>query len=78
MAGDAGFSAVLLAPPVTIPDSFWCLEAVNGKVIDFFGIVMLYPLELDYARYQGMAALAGALDKLSVNELVQVGRPPTV
>jgi hypothetical protein len=63
---------------VTIPDSFWCLEAVNGKVIDFFGIVMLYPLELDYARYQGMAALAGALDKLSVNELVQVGRPPTV
>lgn len=78
MAGDTGFSAVLLAPPVTVPDAFWCLEAVNGKVIDFFGIVMLYPLELDCARYQGVVALASAMDKLSVNELVHVGRKPAV
>lgn len=78
MTGAAGFSAVLLAPPVTVPDAFWCLEAANGKVIDFFGIVMLYPRELDYARYQGVVALARALDKLSVNELVQTGRKPAV
>jgi hypothetical protein len=78
MARDTGFSAVLLTPPVTIPDTFWCLEATNGKVIDFFGIVMLYPRELDSARYQGVVALARALDKLSVNELVQPGRAPAV
>lgn len=78
MAGDAGFSAVLLAPPVTIPDAFWCLEAANGKVIDFFGIVMLYPRELEFARYDGVVALARALDRLSVNELVQLGRKPAV
>jgi hypothetical protein len=78
MAKDTGFSAVLLAPPVTIPDAFWCLEAVNGKIIDFLGIVMLYPLELDCARYQGVVALASAMDKLSVNELVHVGRKPAV
>lgn len=77
-AGDAGYSAVLLAPPVTIPDAFWCLEAAKGKVIDFFGIVMLYPQELEFARYEGVVALARALDKLSVNELVQVGRKPAV
>lgn len=78
MAADTGFSAVLLAPPVTIPDAFWCLEAIDGKVIDFFGIVMLYPRELDCARYQGVVALARALDMLSVNELVQTGRAPAV
>jgi hypothetical protein len=78
MARDTGFSAVLLAPPVTVPDAFWCLEATNGKVIDFFGIVMLYPRELDCARYEGVVALARALDKLSVNELVQAGRAPAV
>lgn len=77
-AGAAGFSAVLLAPPVTIPDAFWCLEAANGKVIDFFGIVMLYPRELECARYEGVVALARALDRLSVNELVAVGREPAV
>ncbi len=78
LAKDTGFSAVLLAPPVTVPDAFWCLEAVNGKVIDFFGIVMLYPRELDCARYDGVVALARALDRLSVNELVQTGRAPAV
>ncbi len=78
MAAAAGFSAVLLAPPVTIPDAFWRLEAANGKVIEFFGIVMLYPGELDCARYEGAVALTQGLDKLSVNELVQVGRAPAV
>lgn len=78
MAGDTGFSAVLLAPPVTIPDAFWCLQTASGKVIDFFGIVMLYPREMDCARYDGVVALARALDKLAVTELVQAGRAPAV
>lgn len=78
MAKEAGFSAVLLAPPVTIPDAFWCLEAANGKVIDFFGVVMLYPQELEHARCDGVVSLARALDRLSVTELVQVGRGAAV
>lgn len=78
MTKDAGFSAVLLAPPVTIPDAFWCLDADNGKVIDFFGAVMLYPRELEYARYQGVVALARALDKLSVTELVRPERESAI
>lgn len=78
LAKDTGFSAVLLAPPVTVPDAFWCLEAANGKVIDFFGIVMLYPQEMDCARYDGVVALARALDRLSVSELLQTGRKPAV
>lgn len=78
MAKDAGFSALLLAPPVTVPDAFWCLDAGGGKVIDFFGVVMLYPQELEYARYQGVVALARALDKLSVTELVQPGRSAAI
>lgn len=78
MARQAGFSGVLLAPPVTVPDAFWCLEAKNGKVIDFFGAVMLYPQELEHARYEGVVSLARALDRLSVNELVQPGRKPAV
>lgn len=78
MAKDSGFAALLLAPPVTIPDAFWCLEAANGKVIDFFGVVMLYPQELEHARFEGVVSLARALDKLSVNEMLQVGRQAAV
>jgi hypothetical protein len=47
-------------------------------VIDFFGVVMLYPQELEHARYEGVVSLARALDKLSVTELVQPGRRAAV
>ncbi len=78
MAKDAGFTGVLLAPPVTTPDEFWCLQAPSGKVVDFFGVVMLYPQELEHARYEGVVSLARALDKLSVTELLQPGRRSAV
>ena len=78
MANDAGFTGVLLAPPVTTPDEFWCLQAPSGKVVDFFGVVMLYPQELEHARYEGVVSLARALDQLSVTELLQPGRRPAV
>jgi len=74
MAADTGFAGVLLAPPVTIPDAFWCLDAGNGKVIDFFGVVMLYPDEVALARSDGVVALSHKLDALKVNELVRPGR----
>lgn len=74
MAADTGFAGVLLAPPVTIPDAFWCLEAAEGKVIDFFGVVMLYPDELALAKSEGIVALAHKLDALKVTELLQPGR----
>ena len=74
MAADTGFAGVLLAPPVTIPDAFWCLDAGDGKVIDFFGVVMLYPGEVALARSEGVVALAHKLDALKVNELLQPDR----
>ncbi len=77
-AATTGFSAVLLAPPVTVPDAFWCLDAGNGKIIDFFGIVMLYPQELAFARFEGVVALARKLDALKVTELVQPKRKAAV
>lgn len=76
--GDMGFSAALLAPPVTVPDAFWCLDAGNGKVIDFFGVVLLYPEELAFARFEGVVALARKLDTMSVTELAQPGRKQAV
>lgn len=77
-AGDMGFSSVLLAPPVTVPDAFWCLDAGGGKVIDFFGVVLLYPEELAFARFEGVVALARKLDSMSVNEFAQPGRKRAV
>lgn len=74
MLKDTGFSAVLLAPPVTVPDEFWCLDAGRGRVIDFFGVIMLYPQELELARFEGVVALARKLDSKSVTELVTPGR----
>ena len=74
LAADTGFAGVLLAPPVTIPDAFWCLEASKGKVIDFFGVVMLYPDEMALAKNEGVVALAHKLDALKVNELLKPGR----
>lgn len=71
----AGFAGVMLAPPVTVADSFWCLEVPGGKVVDFLGVVMLFTQELACARDEGVVALARALDRLSVNELVQLERP---
>lgn len=76
--GNMGFSSVLLAPPVTVPDEFWCLDAGNGKVIDFFGVVLLYPEELSFARFDGVVALARKLDSMSVTELAQPGRKRAV
>lgn len=74
MLKDTGFSAVLLAPPVTVTDEFWCLDAGRGRVIDFFGVIMLYPQELELARFEGVVALARKLDTKSVTELVKPGR----
>ena len=65
---------MLLAPPVTLSDAFWCLDAGNGKVIDFFGVVMLDPEELTLAKSDGVVALAHRLDDLGVTELVRPGR----
>lgn len=68
------FSGVLLAPPVTLPDGFWCLDVGDGKVIDILGVVTLYPDEMALARREGVAALACRLDALAVNEMVRPGR----
>ena len=74
MAADTGFAGVLLAPPVTISDAFWCLDVGSGKVIDFFGVVMLNPDEMALAKSEGVVALAHGLDVLKVTELVRPGR----
>jgi hypothetical protein len=78
LAAATGFAGVLLAPPVTVPDAFWCLDAGNGKVIDFFGVVMLDPDELALAKSEGVVALAHKLDARKVNELVKPGRKSAV
>lgn len=78
LAAATGFAGVLLAPPVTVPDAFWCLDAGDGKVIDFFGVVMLDPDELALAKSEGVVALAHKLDALKVTELVKPGRKSAV
>lgn len=74
LAAATGFAGVLLAPPVTVPDAFWCLDAGDGKIVDFFGVVMLYPDEVALAKSEGVVALAHGLDALKVTELVKPGR----
>jgi hypothetical protein len=78
LASASGFAGILLAPPVTVADAFWCLDAGGGKVIDFFGVVMLYPDEVALAKSDGVAALAHRLDALKVNELVKLRRKSAV
>ena len=78
LAAATGFAGVLLAPPVTVPDAFWCLDAGSGKVIDFFGVVMLDPGELALAKDKGVVELAHKLDALKVTELVRPGRKSAV
>lgn len=77
-ARKAGFAGVLLAPPVTTADAFWCLDAGNGKVIDFIGVVMLTPDEVALARAEGVVALAHRLDARGITELARPGRQPAV
>lgn len=78
LAAASGFTGILLAPPVTVADAFWCLDAGGGRVIDFFGVVMLYPEEVVLAKREGVAALAHTLDELKVNELMQLDRKPAI
>lgn len=78
LARDTGFGGVLLAPPVTTPDGFWRLDAGNGKEIEFFGVVLLYPDEMARVRKEGIDALAEKLDSLGVTELMQPGRKQAV
>lgn len=78
LAAALGFAGILLAPPVTVADAFWCVDAGAGRIVDFFGVVMLYPDEVSLARRDGVVALAHRLDALKVNELLQPDRKPAI
>lgn len=73
-AEDTAFCAVLLAPPVTLPDEFRTLHTEDGRQVGLLAMVPLLADELDLKLREGTDALIDHLDRAGVTELLDPGR----
>ncbi|NNE91110.1 MAG: suppressor of fused domain protein [Verrucomicrobiales bacterium] len=73
-APGAGFTGMLLAPPLTAPPEFMELAISPEKTIHFLALVPLYSEEMDLKLKKGVEALEPLFDKHGVFELLQIGR----
>lgn len=63
-----------LLPPVSLPESFAFLNAVDGRRIVFFALVPLYREEMAFKLRAGSEALVDRLDKASVGDIIDPQR----
>lgn len=67
----------ILLPPATLPPSFHHLDVPGGGHVDMFGIVALYPAEMDHKLSYGAESLCEGFDTSGVSELLDIHRPST-
>ena len=67
----------VLLPPMTLPKSFWQLDAPAGR-IDLFGIIALHRDEMEHKLAHGVEALFDGFDRHQVSELLAVDRPSSL
>jgi hypothetical protein len=64
----------LLVPPVRVPSEFYELELSDGRSINFYAVVPLYPEELQLKLTRGTNALLDRFDKEGISELLEPKR----
>ncbi|HNS99997.1 MAG TPA: suppressor of fused domain protein [Polyangiaceae bacterium] len=67
----------LLVPPVRVPPEFYDLQLSDGRVVNIYGVVPLYPEELQLKVMRGTAALLERFDTQGVTELLDPFRDNT-
>ena len=73
-ADDVGFTAVMLGPPISLPEGFNGVPIDPGRTVWYFSVLPLYPEELAQARRLAAHMELRWLLKSGVTDLVDVGR----
>ncbi len=76
-ADGTGMCCALLVPPVRVPQSFYDLSLSDGRSINFYAVVPLYPEELQLKLTRGTNALLERFDVEGVTELLDPHRANT-
>lgn len=74
---DTEMCCALVVPPVRVPPEFYDLRLSDGRTVNFYAIVPLYPEELQLKLTHGTGALLERFDRESVSELLDPGRNNT-
>lgn len=72
-----GLCCALLVPPVRVPSGFYDLRLSDGRSINFYAVVPLYPEELQLKLMHGTNALLERFDSEGVSELLDPTRANT-
>jgi len=76
-AEGTGLCCALLVPPVRVPRDFYDLDLSDGRRINFYAVVPLYPEELQLKLTRGTTALLDRFDLVGVSELLDPQRDNT-
>lgn len=76
-ARGAGFTGVVLATPLLVPDGFDVVQA-GDRQVRFQSVLPLYTDEMELKLAQGAEALFDRLGDAGVSEGLEVGRPSVV
>lgn len=76
-ARGVGFTGVVLATPLLVPDEFDVVRA-GDREVRFQSVIPLYTDEMDFKLAQGADALFDRLGDAGVSEGLDVGRPSVV
>ena len=76
-AEDTRLCCSLLVPPVRVPSELYDLELSDGRTINFYAIVPLYPEELQLKLTKGTSALLDRFDCEGISELLDPRRVNT-
>lgn len=68
------FAGMVLFRPKTVSREFWNLPVREGKVIEFFSVIPLYPGEMELKLRKGAEELEKRLDRIRASEIVTPGR----
>ncbi|MBK1789629.1 suppressor of fused domain protein [Persicirhabdus sediminis] len=77
-AENTQMSAILLAPPVTLPADFYQLKVDDEKTIHFHCLIPLHNDELVKKLKKGGESLFDDFDRCGVNEVLDAGRPSSI
>jgi len=73
-AENAGFSGMLIIPPLNIEKGFHSLKVNAEKTINFYILVPLYKEEMDYKVEKGFEAFLDKMDEYDLSLVIDINR----
>jgi hypothetical protein len=72
------FCGAIIIPSVSVPSDFHQLVINKTKTIQFFSVVPLYEIEMEYKLKKGTDQLLDLFDEYKINDIVNINRNPVV